>query len=237
MAQKESIDKRRRIEQVTHTNIQEIKSYLTSNIRQTLLKSLGNYTPEIVLSKNDYYKYRAVLIGEIIFRSAQRAGVVCGMRRSEVSAAEMVQECLKIAVFSHKTGKLKPAVVFLEKLASKAILQFQNNVLGQIDLRTKKGTEQFFVSFNGAPIKHAGVQTSLNTLLKLAGSKVKSITATGSRIATATFIATEKTTDSQIVADYMQHQPSTADKYYRQLGGGDHLISAFEAIGNIAKDK
>ena len=92
-------------EKAYRANIQEIKSYLTSNIRLSLLKTLGNYTPEKVLTKNEYYKYRAVLIGEIIFRSAQRAGVVSGMRRSEVSAAEMVQESLKIAVFSHKTGK------------------------------------------------------------------------------------------------------------------------------------
>ena len=98
------------------------QSYLTSNIRLNILKTFSDYTPEKVLTKNEYYKYRAVMVGEIIFRSAQRAGIVCGIRRSEVSAAEMVQESLNITVFNYKTGKLKPAVVFLEKLSSKAIL-------------------------------------------------------------------------------------------------------------------
>ena len=90
----------------------------------------------------------------------------------------------------------------------------------------------FYISETGKKITHAAIQKGLDKLLSLTGSK-KSITSTKSRIAVATFNANSNPGNTQVVADYMQHQPSTADKYYIQLGGGNELISAFDAIGKM----
>ena len=184
-------------------------------------KKLTHYT---------YYKHRAVLIGEIIYRNAQRTGVATGMKISEVEDSEMCGNIRKIKVFQHKTGKTKPAVVFLDELASKAMMHFKDEILRQIDSLGKSGEEYIFVSFEGNKITSQGVQNSLKLILKGIGIEDK-ITPTASRIAAATHIATQTPHISQLVADYMGHQPSTAEKYYREIGGGDHLIGAYEAIG------
>ena len=34
----------------------------------------------------------------------------------------------------------------------------------------------------------------------------------------------------------MQHQPNTAEKYYRQLGEGEHLIEAYKELGDLEED-
>ena len=90
-------------------------------------------------------------MGEIVFRSAQRSVVVCGIMKFEVSAAEILNDSLKINV-KHKTGKLKPAIVFLKSLASEAIIKFHQTILPQIEKRSGK-----ILSFDGKPMKHAGV--------------------------------------------------------------------------------
>ena len=59
----------------------------------------------------------------------------------------------------------------------------------------------------------------------------KTITPTDSRIAAATHIATTNPEKSQLVADNMGHHSSTAEKYYREIGGGDHFVGAYQAIG------
>ena len=135
-------------------------------------------------------------------------------------------------IYEHKTGKAKPAVVFFEREIGSALKHFNDKILpitqnsGSID----RDKEYFFVSMNGRRITQQGVQNSLNFLLKDIGGKTVKITSTKSRIAAATHIATSNPAKSQIVADYMGHQPSTADKYYREIGGGSHLKGAYEAI-------
>ena len=237
MAKRENIDKRRLTQHETTTNIDIIEKYLSSNTRENILKGIIEFNPASKIRKGCYYNYRAALIGEVIFRSAQRSGVVHGIKKNEVVNAEIhTNSNTKIIVFEHKTGKLRPAVVFLEKTAATAFAKFLENILPQVDLEINDIKGPFFISYNGKKINHAGVQTSLNKLLTLTGI-YKKITSTKSRIAASTFIAINNPAKTQIVADYMQHQASTADKYYRQMGGGDHLINGFEAIGQITKNK
>ena len=64
------------------------------------------------ITQREYYEFRTVLIGEIIFRNAQRSGVILGMKNSEVNNVQLQGDKLKIIVYHHKTGKLKPAVIF-----------------------------------------------------------------------------------------------------------------------------
>ena len=225
------MDKRRQTLQETTNNIDHIEKYLNSTVRENLLRAVANFQPATTLRKHEYYNYRAVLIGEIVFRSAQRSGVVSGMRKSEVITALEQDSQGKIVVFEHKTGKLRPAVVFLETLATAAFQNYLKEILPQIDKSTDSNGP-FFISYNGTKINHAGIQSSLNTLIHLTGIS-KTMTATKSRIAAATFVATSNPGQTQVVADYMQHQASTADKYYRQMGGGDHLVKGFNAIGEM----
>ena len=49
-----------------------IQTYLTSDIRTDLLQGIIRCGSTSVLSSNDYYKYRAALIGEVILRNSQR---------------------------------------------------------------------------------------------------------------------------------------------------------------------
>ena len=89
---------------------------------------------------------------------------------------------------------------------------------------------------NGTRITQQGIQNSLDYTLKADGEKAAKITSTKSRIAAATHIAAINPNKSYIVEDYMGHQPSTlsiAYKYYREMGGGDHLKGAYEAIKPI----
>ena len=62
------------------------------------------------------------------------------------------------------------------------------------------------------------------------------MTSMQSRINAATYMATNKPQNLQILADFMQHQPNTTEKYYRQLGGGEHLIEAFKQLGDLEED-
>ena len=75
----ESGCKRRIVEQETMKNIHWIEEYLTSDIRTDLLQGIISCGPTTVLSNQDYYRYRAVLIGEVILRNSQRAGVAIGL--------------------------------------------------------------------------------------------------------------------------------------------------------------
>ena len=154
-----------------------------------------------------------------------------GLRTSEVYLQNF-EEVLKIVVHNHKTGKIKPAVLFMKDIAKQAMLNFKEVILPKVSC--EESQDHYFLSYNGKIITHAGVQSSLNILAKLIGSPDK-ITATGSRKAAATFIATTNPNKTQIVADFMQHQHQTAEKYYRQLGGGDHLIKAYEEIGKLSE--
>ena len=71
-----------------------------------LLQGIISCRSTTSLSSNDYYNYRASLIGEVTLRNWQRAGVVIGLRASEVDSTKS-GEILKIIVHSHKTGKIK----------------------------------------------------------------------------------------------------------------------------------
>ena len=53
---------------------------------------------------------------------------------------------MKIIVFEHKTGKLRPAVVFLEKTAAIAFEKFRENILPQVDLEINDNKGPFFIS-------------------------------------------------------------------------------------------
>ena len=95
--------------------------------------------------------------------------------------------------------------------------------------------KNLFLSTNGNKLTHAGVKSALTSCLKNTGM-TSTMTSTQSRIAAATYMATNKPQNSQILADSMQHQPNTAEKYYRQLGGGVHLIEAFKELGDLEED-
>ena len=82
MAKRENIDKRRDTQHETTTNIEILEKYLSSNARENLLKAIIEFNPAFKIGKADYYNNRAALIGEVIFRSAQRSGVVHGIKKS-----------------------------------------------------------------------------------------------------------------------------------------------------------
>ena len=82
-----------------------------------------------------------------------------GMKVAEVENGETIDGLLKIIVYMHKTGKIKPAVVFLEKKATQAYKMFLEKILPQID----KENDHFFISFKGKKITHEGVKMSLNS--------------------------------------------------------------------------
>ena len=229
-ALKQGIEKKRFIGQETCRNRAAIEQYLMSTQRKELLQYVASFDESIQLNKCKYSEIRAVLIGEIILRNAQRTGVVCGMRVSEVANGERVGEIkYKVVVFEHKTGKSKPAVIFFDKLATNALLYYKENILPQIS-KSCTFEDYFFLSFDGKPIDQQTVQKSITQLLTLAGIDRK-VTPTQSRIAAATYIATTTPEKTQLVADYMGHQANTAEKYYRQIGGGGHLMDAYDAIG------
>ena len=81
-----------------------------------------------------------------------------------------------------------------------------------------------------------GLQSSLDSLIKLSGSTAK-IKATKSRTAATTFIAKNNPESSQIVADFMQHEASIAEKFYRQHGGGLHFSTPCDVIGRMNTDE
>ena len=80
-----------------------------------MLKAIVDFKPEFELTRQNYNNYRAVLTGEIVYRSAQRVGVVHRLRKVELVSAQMQNEHLKLIIYQHKTGKLKSAIVYLEQ--------------------------------------------------------------------------------------------------------------------------
>ena len=73
--------------------------YLLSAKRTNLIPSILKYTGAL------YYYLRAALIGEIILGNAQRTGIVCGIKRSEVDRSEDEGDLIKVKVYEHKTGR------------------------------------------------------------------------------------------------------------------------------------
>ena len=121
MAKRENVDKRRRTQHETTTNTDIINTYLSSSTREYLIKGIIEFNPTSKIRKGDKYIYRAALIGEVIFCSAQRSGVVHEIKKSEIQNAAEQNLYAKIIVYKHKTGKLRPAVVFLEKTVATAL--------------------------------------------------------------------------------------------------------------------
>ena len=78
-----------------------------------------------------------------------------GVRKVEVQNAKCQENKLKIIVYDHKTGKRKPAVVFLEEQASIAFKIFLENFLPQVE-NNNNINEHFFISFKGNKITHEG---------------------------------------------------------------------------------
>ena len=103
----------RKLDHNTTDNIITIENYFRSNLRIDLLNDIVNYDNQLTITLQVYYDYLAALIDEILFRSAQRSGVVIGMRRIEVQNAKIQKGHLNIVVYAHKTGKTKSVVVFL----------------------------------------------------------------------------------------------------------------------------
>ena len=134
-SQREGIEKKRKLQYNTVENI--------------------NIDNKRIVTQQEYYDYRSTLIGEVIFRSAQRSGVVLGVRKVEVQNAKCQENKLKIIVYDHKTGKRKPAVVFLEEQASIAFKIFLENFLPQVE-NNNNINEHFFISFKGNKITHEG---------------------------------------------------------------------------------
>ena len=199
MYQRERVEKRRTTEHLTITNISAIRDYQNSKARENILHAVGNYTDDMALTTSVYYNFRSILIGEIILRIAQRSGVACGLMVSEEDAGKEQNDKLRIKIYTHKTGKVKPAAIFFNKLATKALLIFRTTILNKMELTT---SGHQFLSDKGNKLTNAGVKSALKTCLRLTGFK-GNITATLSRIAAATFMATNKSQNSQVSADFM----------------------------------
>ena len=130
---KQKIEKMRFTGQETGRNRAAIEKYLKSTQRKELLQYVASFDKSIPLNKSKYSEIRAVLIGEIVLKNAQWTGVVCGMKVSEVASGERVGEMkYKVVVFEHKTGKIKPAVIFFDRLANNALLCYKDVILPQI---------------------------------------------------------------------------------------------------------
>ena len=99
-ALKQKIEKMRLTGQKTGRNRSAIEKYLKSLQRKELLQYVASFDKSIPLNRYKYNEIRAVLIGEIVLGNAQRTGVVCGMRVSEVANGERVGEMkYKVVVF------------------------------------------------------------------------------------------------------------------------------------------
>ena len=99
------------------------KKYLLSAKRTNLITSILNYIGAL------YHYLRAALRGEIILGNAQRTGVVCRIKRSEVDRSEDEGDLIKVKVYEHKTGKAKPVVVFFEREIGNALKHFNDKIL------------------------------------------------------------------------------------------------------------
>ena len=89
----------------------------------------------------------------------------------------------------------------MKNIAKEAMQNFKKEILTKVSSDESK--DHYFLSFKGKIFTHEGVQSSMNILTKLCGSREK-ITFTGSRKAAATFIAKKNPKKAQIVADFMQ---------------------------------
>ena len=77
MASRESVEKRRTTEHSTSSNIITIEKYLSSKVRENMLRAIVECNKNKI-TQREYYEFRAALIGEIIFRNAQQSGVILG---------------------------------------------------------------------------------------------------------------------------------------------------------------
>ena len=102
---KQEISKRRKTEHEVIEITEMLRIYFSSQVRFDLLQGIINHDTRTKMTQNSYYTYRVVLVGEVIYRNAQRTGLVLGMRRSEVKVAVWQSNLLKITVYDHKTGK------------------------------------------------------------------------------------------------------------------------------------
>ena len=168
-------DKKKRFtEQETCINPAAIEQYLNSTQRKELLQYAASFDESMKLTNSKYSEIRAVLIGEIVLRNAQRTGVVCGMRVSEVENGERVGKMkYKVVVFEHKTGKIKPAVLFLDRLATDALLR-ATKILFYPKYVIYTRLKRIISSCpKGKPINQQIVQNSITQLLNLSGIKSK----------------------------------------------------------------
>ena len=163
MSQREKIQKRRATGNSTCTNICAISSYLKSKFRINILQTIVDYRSSMPLSVPQYYNFRSILIGEIIFRNAQRSAVACVLMISEVDAAKQQGETMRITIYNHKTGKIKPAAIFFEKLTGKALLNFRSVIISKMGLLDPEIDENLFLSTNGNKLTHAGVKSALTS--------------------------------------------------------------------------
>ena len=74
--------------------------------------------------------------------------MVHGLRKVEMDNARMQYEHLKLIIYEHKTGKLKPAIVYLERPSSQAFLNFLNTIIPIID-SSSEINGPFFISETG----------------------------------------------------------------------------------------
>lgn len=75
--------------------------YLTSQDRPDLLQRIMDYDVGTEISQNLYYNYRAALVGEVIFRNAQRSGTRYETMRS--TGCGMTVRFTQITIYNHKT--------------------------------------------------------------------------------------------------------------------------------------
>ena len=206
---------------------------LWSSKRHDFLKIFS----DVELDENRYNLMRNFLISELVIPNGQRAGIIPGLVREEVEAADSNfadNGFYIIMVADHKTGFLQSASIFLYPSVFNALKYFIREILPKIPYYISNkdsldNSSPIFVKYSGDRGTSSMVTPITRTALRNMGIEFTG-TITDFRRASATLTGKYNPLLAEKMSQLMGHSRRIHDKHYRIQCGHHGLLNAYKQL-------
>lgn len=198
----------------------------------------GAHSREI--TQADYTLVRDFLFAEIAIDNANRAGVVANMTVNEFEKAVPMEdgESFIVEVMRHKTLESKgPANVVLSKKLHSWLKIFQTELRTKVsEVEKGSGVVEFFLSWHGRKLESSQINKALKSVWKKA-EMAGPICSTDFRKSAVTEVHTNHMGYASNLADLLDHNETTARKYYRLTEKNNVSLKASKHLARVMRSE
>ena len=198
---------------------EQIKAFDLSTVAREAVKVLGKFQDKSSVdapSNAEYTLVRDYLLTLLCINNGSRAGVLSNMTLSEFNKAKQEDGCFVVQVKKHKTFTAHgPASVVMTPSVHQWMLIFICKFRSSVENASNEGTAEVFLALSGRPMKASDVGSQIGSCWeKVFGKGSGAGGATAFRKAVVSAVHRNDAGQRENLANLMEHNKSTADKYY-----------------------